>query len=89
MPQIHSTARSKPHVKSALANTSVTADMNHRTMVRLGMYAAQRAAALVAHGGAAALVPNSAAAPLFVASSGIPLFPATEAAPLDAHGGVV
>jgi len=29
--------------------------MNHRTMVRLGLYAAQRAAALVTHSGAAAL----------------------------------
>ena len=88
-PQIHPTAQGKPHVKSALANTSVTVDMNHRTMVRLGMYAAQRAAVLVANGGAAALVPNSAATPLFPANSGAPLFPPTEAAPLDTHGGVV
>ena len=63
-PQIHPTAQGKPHVKSALAHTSVTVNMNHSTMVRLGMYAAQRAAALVIHGGASALVPNSAAAPL-------------------------
>lgn len=54
-PRIHPTAQGKPHVKSALAHTSVTVDMNHRTMVRLGLYAAQRAGALVGNGGAAAL----------------------------------
>ena len=52
-PQIHPTAMGKPRVQSALAHTSVTVDMNHRTMVRLGMYAAHHAAALVTHGGAA------------------------------------
>jgi hypothetical protein len=59
-PQIHPTAAGKPRVQSALAHTSVTVDMNHRTMVRLGLYAAQRAAALVTHSGAAALTTHGA-----------------------------
>lgn len=54
-PQIHPTAAGKPRVQSALAHTGVTVVMNHRTMVRLGLYAAQRAAALVTHSSPAAL----------------------------------
>ncbi len=51
-PQMHLTAHGKPRIQSALARTAVTVEMNHRTMVRLGLYAAQRAAALVNRGGA-------------------------------------
>ncbi|MGP1629849.1 MAG: HD-GYP domain-containing protein [Giesbergeria sp.] len=51
-PQIHPTAQGKPRVQSSVAHNSVPVDMNHRTMVRLGMYAAQRAASLVTHGAA-------------------------------------
>ncbi|MCB1978917.1 MAG: phosphodiesterase [Burkholderiaceae bacterium] len=51
-PQMHTTALGKPRIQSALARTAVSVDMNHRTMVRLGLYAAQRAATLVTQGGA-------------------------------------
>lgn len=47
-PQIYSTAQGKARVKSSVAHNSVPVDMNHRTMVRLGMYAAQRATQLLA-----------------------------------------
>ncbi|MBP7085162.1 MAG: phosphodiesterase [Giesbergeria sp.] len=51
-PQMHTTALGKPRIQSALARTAVSVNMNHRTMVRLGLYAAQRAATLVTQGGA-------------------------------------
>lgn len=40
-PRLHQTAVSKPRVQSALARSAVTVELNHRTMVRLGLYAAQ------------------------------------------------
>ncbi len=51
-PQMYATAIGKPRIQSALARTAVMVDMNHRTMVRLGLYAARRAAALVTRSGA-------------------------------------
>lgn len=36
------TAQGKPRVQSALARNEVTVELNHRTMVRLGLYAAQQ-----------------------------------------------
>jgi hypothetical protein len=89
-PKIHPTAQGRPHVKSALAHTSVTVDMNHRTMVRLGMYAAQRASVLVAHGGAAAAAPHTGAGALAPAGpASVPPVAAVGQNPLAAHGGVV
>ena len=49
-PTMHSTAEGKPRIQSALPRTAVSVEMNHRTMVRLGLYAARRAAALVHQG---------------------------------------
>ncbi len=40
-PTLHPTALSKPRIQSALARSAVTVELNHRTMVRLGLYAAQ------------------------------------------------
>ena len=39
-PLLHPTAHGKPRIQSALARTAVTVELNHRTMVRLGLYAA-------------------------------------------------
>lgn len=39
-PRLHPTAQGKPRVQAALARTAVTVELNHRTMVRLGLYAA-------------------------------------------------
>ncbi len=53
-PRLYPTADDgKPRIQSALARTAVTVELNHRTMVRLGLYAAQRSAALVAQVGTA------------------------------------
>lgn len=49
-PQMYLTAQGKPRIQSALARTAVSVEMNHRTMVRLGLYAARRAAGLVTQG---------------------------------------
>ena len=38
---LHQTAQGKPRIQSALARTAVTVELNHRTMMRLGQYAAQ------------------------------------------------
>src|SRR3990167_7075284 len=46
-PQLHQTANGKPRIQSALARTAVTVELNHRTMVRLGLYAAHRSTHLV------------------------------------------
>ena len=40
-PLLHPTAQGKPRIQSALARSAVTVELNHRTMVRLGLYAAQ------------------------------------------------
>lgn len=50
-PQMHHTWLGKPHIKSAVASAAVRVELNHRTMVRLGLYAAKHAAALVNRGG--------------------------------------
>ena len=39
-PGIYQTAAGKPRIQSALARAAVTLELNHRTMVRLGVYAA-------------------------------------------------
>ena len=38
---LHQTAQGKPRIQSALARTAVMVELNHRTMMRLGQYAAQ------------------------------------------------
>lgn len=48
-PRLHQTAQGRPRIQSALARTAAAVQLNHRTMVRLGLYAAQRSAALVSH----------------------------------------
>jgi HD-GYP domain-containing protein (c-di-GMP phosphodiesterase class II) len=40
-PRLHQTAVGKPRIQSALARNAVTVDLNHRTMVRLRLFAAQ------------------------------------------------
>ena len=45
-PRLHQTSSGKPRIQSALARTAVTVELNHRTMVRLGLYAAQPGAYL-------------------------------------------
>ena len=45
-PSLYQTATSKPHIQSALARSAVSLDINHRTMVRLGLYAAQHSTGL-------------------------------------------
>ncbi|MDD2846437.1 MAG: phosphodiesterase [Rhodoferax sp.] len=49
-PRLHQTSSGKPRIQSALARTAVTVEMNHRTMVRLGLYAAQPGAHLATPG---------------------------------------
>ncbi len=39
-PRLHQTASGKPRIQSALARNAVTVELNHRTMVRLGQFAA-------------------------------------------------
>ena len=39
-PSLYQTASGKPRIQSALARSAVTMDLNHRTLVRLGLYAA-------------------------------------------------
>ena len=46
-PRLHQTSHGKPRIQSALPRMSVVVEMNHRTMVRLGLYAAQRSTGLV------------------------------------------
>ena len=45
-PRLHQTMEGKPRIQSALARNAVTVELNHRTMVRLGLYAAQRSASV-------------------------------------------
>ena len=46
-PRLHQTAHGKPRIQSSLPRASMAAEMNHRTMVRLGLYAAHRITGLV------------------------------------------
>ncbi|MDY0105789.1 MAG: phosphodiesterase [Giesbergeria sp.] len=46
-PQLRQTAHGKPRIQSSLPRNAVTVELNHRTMVRLGLYAAHRATHLV------------------------------------------
>ncbi|MBS0467119.1 MAG: phosphodiesterase [Proteobacteria bacterium] len=41
-PQLYHTVRGQPRIQSALARSAVTVQLPHRTMVRLGLYAAHR-----------------------------------------------
>ncbi len=45
-PSLHQTANGKPRIQAALARSAVSLELNHRTMVRLGLYAAQHSAGL-------------------------------------------
>ena len=45
-PSLYQTANGKPRIQSALARGAVSVDLNHRTMVRLGLYAAQHSTRL-------------------------------------------
>jgi hypothetical protein len=45
-PSLYQTATGKPRIQSALARSAVGLQLNHRTMVRLGLYAAQHIAGL-------------------------------------------
>ena len=49
-PQMHHTAQGKPHIKCSVASIAVSVEMNHRTMVRLGLYASQQSAGLLNRG---------------------------------------
>lgn len=46
-PRLHETTSGKPHIQSALARSAVSLELNHRTMMRLGQYAARGSAALL------------------------------------------
>jgi hypothetical protein len=46
LPSLYHTATGKPRIQSALARSAVSMDLNHRTMVRLGLYAAKRGVGL-------------------------------------------
>lgn len=46
-PALYHTVRGQPRIQSALARSAVTVDLHNRTMVRLGLYAAQRTNTLV------------------------------------------
>lgn len=41
-PRLHQTEMGKPRIQSALARSAVTVELNHRMMVRLGLYAARQ-----------------------------------------------
>ncbi|MNV83381.1 hypothetical protein D3C71_1771840 [compost metagenome] len=45
-PSLYQTASGKPRIQSALARSAVGLELNHRTMVRLGLYAAQHSSGL-------------------------------------------
>jgi len=45
-PSLYQTASGKPRIQSALARSAVSLELNHRTMVRLGLYAAQHSTGL-------------------------------------------
>ena len=46
LPSLYQTANGKPRIQSALARSAVSLELNHRTMVRLGLYAAQHSSGL-------------------------------------------
>jgi hypothetical protein len=45
-PSLYQTATGKPRIQSALARSAVSLELNHRTMMRLGLYAAQHSTGL-------------------------------------------
>lgn len=45
-PSLYQTSSGKPRIQSALARSAVSVELNHRTMVRLGLYAAQHSTRL-------------------------------------------
>ena len=45
-PSLYQTATGKPRIQSALVRSAVSLELNHRTMMRLGQYAAQHSAGL-------------------------------------------
>lgn len=47
-PRLHQTSLGKPHISAALTHATTIVELNHRTMVRLGLYAAQCSTGLVA-----------------------------------------
>ena len=49
-PQMHHTSLGKPHIKSSVASMAVSVELNHRIMVRLGLYASRPAVPLVSRG---------------------------------------
>ena len=57
-PALHATDQGKPRIQSALARSAVSLQVNHRTMVRLGLYAAQRGAGLRAVVSVAGALPD-------------------------------
>lgn len=46
LPSLYQTSNGKPRIQSALARSAVSLELNHRTMVRLGLYAAQHSSGL-------------------------------------------
>ena len=48
-PRLHQTSYGRPHIQAAMARSEVKTKLNHRTMVRLGLYAAKRSMPLVSH----------------------------------------
>ncbi len=46
VPQLYQTERGSPRIQTAIARSAVALELNHRTMVRLGLFAAQRSASL-------------------------------------------
>lgn len=46
LPSLYQTSNGKPRIQSALARSAVSLELNHRTMVRLGLYAAQHGSGL-------------------------------------------
>ena len=46
-PHLHQTSNGKPRIQAAMARAEVKTELNHRTMVRLGLYAVQRSTPLV------------------------------------------
>ncbi|MDF1485263.1 phosphodiesterase [Ramlibacter sp. H39-3-26] len=45
-PRLHHTSDGKPHIQSALSQVALRVELNHRTMVRLGLYVSQGRASL-------------------------------------------
>lgn len=49
--RLHRTSDGKPRIQAAMARAEVQTELNHRTMVRLGLYAARRSVPLMAQVG--------------------------------------